>query len=306
MGVLAIDFGGTRTRTAWYNADLEQQARDETPSLVNQPAESVIRRIIETARRVVPSGAVIEAIGISAPGPLDSRTGIIRHAKTLPGWRNVPLASIISEALGAPAWMENDANLAALAEYHLGAGRGCDPAVYLTLSTGMGGGAVVGGRLFTGWSGLAIEPGHMRFTLADGSVRRLEELASGTAIGQRARERLAQASASSSLRDVPEITGQAVGQAALNGDPLALEVVREAGFWLGLGMVNLLHLLSPQVIIVGGSASLLGDLLFDPARTTIEAHVLDPAFIPPALIRPAALGDDVCLVGAAAFALQTL
>ncbi len=306
MGVLAIDFGGTRTRTAWYNADLEQQARDETPSLVNQPAESVIRRIIETARRVVPSGAVIEAIGISAPGPLDSRTGIIRHAKTLPGWRNVPLASIISEALGAPAWMENDANLAALAEYHLGAGRGCDPAVYLTLSTGMGGGAVVGGRLFTGWSGLAIEPGHMRFTLADGSVRRLEELASGTAIGQRARERLAQASASSSLRDVPEITGQAVGQAALDGDPLALEVVREAGFWLGLGMVNLLHLLSPQVIIVGGSASLLGDLLFDPARTTIEAHVLDPAFIPPALIRPAALGDDVCLVGAAAFALQTL
>ncbi len=306
MGILAIDFGGTRTRTAWYDANLEQQVRDETPSLVSQSAESVIGRIIETARRVVPPGAVIEAVGISAPGPLDSRTGVIRHAKTLPGWRDVPLAAIVGEAFGAPAWMENDANLAALAEYRLGAGRGCDPMVYLTISTGIGGGAVIGGRLFTGWSGLAVEPGHMRFTLPDGSVRRLEELASGTAVGLRAQERLTRDAAPSSLRGAPEINGQIVGQAAQAGDPLALEVVREAGFWLGLGIVNLLHLLSPQVIVVGGSASLLGDLLFDPARAAIEAHVLDPAFIPPALIRPAALGDDVCLVGAAAFALQTL
>jgi glucokinase len=273
---------------------------------VNQPAESVIQRIIETARRVVPPGAVIEAVGISAPGPLDSRAGVIRHAKTLPGWVDVPLAAIVGEAFGAPAWMENDANLAALAEYGLGAGRGCDPMVYLTISTGIGGGAVIGGRLFTGWSGLAVEPGHMRFTLPDGSVRRLEELASGTAVGQRAQERLARDAAPSSLRDAPEINGQIVGQAAQAGDPLALEVVREAGFWLGLGIVNLLHLLSPQAIVVGGSVSLLGDLLFDPARAAIKAHVLDPAFIPPALIRPAALGDDVCLVGAAAFALQTL
>ncbi|MBC6937955.1 MAG: ROK family protein [Chloroflexi bacterium] len=306
MGILAIDFGGTRTRTAWYDANLEQQARNETPSLVNQPAESVIQRIIETARRVVPPGAVIEAVGISAPGPLDSRAGVIRHAKTLPGWVDVPLAAIVGEAFGAPAWMENDANLAALSEYRLGAGRGCDPMVYLTISTGIGGGAVIGGRLFTGWSGLAVEPGHMRFTLPDGSVRRLEELASGTAVGQRAQERLARDAAPSSLRDAPEINGQIVGQAAQAGDPLALEVVREAGFWLGLGIVNLLHLLSPQAIVVGGSVSLLGDLLFDPARAAIKAHVLDPAFIPPALIRPAALGDDVCLVGAAAFALQTL
>ncbi|GIL13195.1 MAG: glucokinase [Chloroflexota bacterium] len=306
MGILAIDFGGTRTRTAWYDANLEQQARNETPSLVNQPAESVIQRIIETARRVVPPGAVIEAVGISAPGPLDSRAGVIRHAKTLPGWVDVPLAAIVGEAFGAPAWMENDANLAALSEYRLGAGQGCDPMVYLTISTGIGGGAVIGGRLFTGWSGLAVEPGHMRFTLPDGSVRRLEELASGTAVGQRAQERLARDAAPSSLRDAPEINGQIVGQAAQAGDPLALEVVREAGFWLGLGIVNLLHLLSPQAIVVGGSVSLLGDLLFDPARAAIKTHVLDPAFIPPALIRPAALGDDVCLVGAAAFALQTL
>lgn len=306
MGILAIDFGGTRTRTAWYDANLEQQARNETPSLVNQPAESVIQRIIETARRVVPPGAVIEAVGISAPGPLDSRAGVIRHAKTLPGWVDVPLAAIVGEAFGAPTWMENDANLAALSEYRLGAGQGCDPMVYLTISTGIGGGAVIGGRLFTGWSGLAVEPGHMRFTLPDGSVRRLEELASGTAVGQRAQERLARDAAPSSLRDAPEINGQIVGQAAQAGDPLALEVVREAGFWLGLGIVNLLHLLSPQAIVVGGSVSLLGDLLFDPARAAIKAHVLDPAFIPPALIRPAALGDDVCLVGAAAFALQTL
>lgn len=306
MGILAIDFGGTRTRAAFYNDAVEQIARDETRSLVDQPASAVIERILQTARKVVPSGEKIHVIGISAPGPLDAKAGIIRSALTLPGWRDTPLAQIVSSAFGVPTYIENDANLAALAEYERGAAQGCDPAIYMTLSTGIGGGAVVNGRLFTGWSGLAIEPGHMRFMLPSGEIRRLEELASGTAIGSIARTRLETTNRYSSLRECVVVDGQAVGEAAQAGDGFALEIIHEAGEWLGLGMVNLLHLFSPQVIVLGGSVSKLGDLLLQPAWNVIHAQILDPGFVSPNLIRLAELGDDVCLVGAALYAVRHL
>jgi glucokinase len=310
MGILAIDFGGTRTRAAWFsihpNAGFELKGRRETLSLVQQPAEVVIRRIIDTAREVAAAAdEPIHAIGISAPGPLDACAGVIHHAESLLGWREIPLAKIVGEAFSnTPTYLENDANLAALAEYHLGAARGADPAIYLTISTGIGGGAVIGGRLFTGWRRLAIEPGHMRFLLPDGKLYRLEELASGTALGFWMRHKLANGVQPSILRSAAVVDGRAVGEAARQGDPLALEVVREAGFWLGLGLVNLLHLFNPQAIVVGGSAARLGDLLFEPARRVIQANILDPAFYAPDLIRPAQLGDDVCLFGAAYYAQE--
>jgi glucokinase len=308
VNILAIDFGGTRIRTAWYaNARpdtlLVATAQTETSTLAYQPQDEVLARVIETGRRVVPPGCMPDAIGMAAPGPLNPRTGVIYHAETLPGWQNIRLAQIISEAFGSvPVAIENDANLGALAESKLGAGRGADPMLYLTLSTGIGGGAVMGGRLYTGWSGLAIEPGHMRFTDTNGHVQRLEAIASGTALGQRACERLA-AGETSILGNIERVDGAAVGRAAQTGDALALAVVREAGFFLGLGIVNLLHLFSPQAIVVGGSVTQLGDLLFTPMWEAVHAHVLDPLFIPPDLIRPAALGDEVCLTGAVLLAL---
>lgn len=300
MSILAIDFGGTRTRTAWYDEQLNQKARAETPSLVDYGPDDVIRRIIDTARQVVPPNEPVRAIGISGPGPLNPRTGILYHAKTLPGWRDIPLAKILSEAFGgAPARLENDANLAALAEYKQGAAQGCNPVIYLTISTGIGGGAIIDGKLFTGWSGLAIEPGHMRLRLADGQIERLEALASGTAIGHIARERLKVTNQSSVLRQKNVIDGKTVGEAAEDGDSFALEIIHEAGTWLGIGLVNLLHLFSPEAIVIGGSVSKLGDLLLDPARVVISQQILDQIFLPTNLIRTAQLGDDVCLVGAA-------
>ncbi|MEZ4670035.1 MAG: ROK family protein [Anaerolineae bacterium] len=300
MSILSIDFGGTRTRAAWYTADYAQLARSEMRSHVEQSMEQVIERIIELGRKVVPQGATVRAIGITAPGPLDTRAGVIRHAKTLPGWRDVPLCKLLSEAFGgAPAFIENDANLAALAEYHRGAARGCDPALYLTISTGIGGGLVSHGQLFAGWSGLAIEPGHMRFTLPDGTVKRWEELASGVALGWTAERYLAASDQPSSLRALAEVDGQAVGEAGQAGDRLALSVIEETGRWLGLGLTNLLHLFSPQVIVLGGSVSKLGELILGPARATIHEHILDEQFIPPDLLRAAYYGEDVCLIGAA-------
>jgi len=304
MPILAIDFGGTYSRAALVSTDGQILRRERILSRVNDGQAAVLDRLIALGRAVIGSEA-IEAIGIAAPGPLDARHGLIRHAKTLPGWQNVPLAAIVCEAFdGVPTFVENDANLAAIAEYTSGIGRGADPLIYLTLSTGIGGGAMIGGQLFTGWSGLAIEPGHIRLTLPDGHHYRLEELASGTALGLWAQKRLSASDRPSSLRsiDLAVIDGQAVGAAAQAGDPLALEVVRTAGEQLGLGLVSLLHLFSPEAIVCGGSVTRLGDLLLDPARRVLRDQALDPAFFPPNLIRVSTFGDDVCLIGAALYA----
>ncbi len=302
MNILALDFGGTRMRAAWYtlkSGELTQQTRVETATLANDPRDTVIDRLIALGRQVVPAGAVPDALGIAAPGPHDATTGVIHHSFTLPGWHAVPLGDILRQAFGCPVYMQNDGNLGAVAEYHGGAGRGCDPLLYMTISTGIGGGVILNGQLFTGWSGLAAEPGHVMVTTPQGERVRLEAIASGTAIGDRARMLLASADVDSSLRAVPFIDGAAVGHAAQDGDAFALSVIRTAGEYLGMGMVSLLHLFSPEAIVIGGSVAKLGGLLFDPAREIIDAHILNPRFIPPNLIRPAQHGENVCLIGAA-------
>ncbi|MCB9452155.1 MAG: ROK family protein [Anaerolineaceae bacterium] len=300
MGILSIDFGGTQTRVAWFDSHLTMQVRKDSRTRREDGIAAVIGRIITLARDVMPEPGKdsLQAIGICAPGP-QAYTGIILNASTLPGWDQIPLAKIISEALGAPAYMENDANLGALAEYHRGAAQGADPALYLTVSTGIGGGAVINGHLFTGWQGMALEPGHMKFRHPDGQFYSLEALASGTGIGRLARVRLAAYHTPSVLRALAVVDGRAVGEAAAQGDALAREVITESGEWLGWGLLSLVHLFNPRVIVMGGSVSLLGDLILAPARRILAENVIDPLFLPADLIRPAQLGDDVCLIGAA-------
>ena len=310
MSILALDFGGTRTRAAWITFDGSGQSqpviheRAETLTRSSDAPQAVIDRLIAVGRQVIPKNCIPKALGIAAPGPHDAKTGVIHHSYTLPGWHEVPLGQILSDVFGCPVYMQNDGNLGAVAEYTGGAGVGCDPMIYMTISTGIGGGVIIGGELFTGWSRLAAEPGHIVVTSPEGLPVRLEAIASGTAIGQRARLLLQAEDIHSSLRESPVVDGAAVGRAAVQGDPFALQVIRTAGHYLGIGMVNLLHLFSPQAVVIGGSTAQLGDLLFDPAREVIEQHVLDPRFIPPNLIRPAQLGDDVCLIGAAWWAFQ--
>jgi glucokinase len=298
MKALAIDLGGTRLRAALYDEDYNQLARAETRTLPHEGKERVLERIMRTAHEVT-QGARPDVIGMSTPGPMDAARGVILHSFALPDWQDVPLARIVSDEYGgAPTFAQNDGNVGPIAEYRLGAGRGANPMIYLTISTWIGGGVIIDGKLFTGWSGHAAEPGHMQFLDHEGVPRRLEELASGTALGWSAQRRLATWQGETLLRDAPEVTGAAVGAAAERGDALALEVIREAAQYLGLGIVNLLHLFSPQAVVIGGSVTKLGELLFAPMRETIEARVLDSAFMPPNLIRMASCGDDVCLLGA--------
>lgn len=309
MSFLAVDFGGTRIRAAWFDDALTLLARTETPTGVRDGQDAVIARIISAAREVVPADARPRAIGIAAPGPLDAEHGVILHAETLPGWKDVPLASLVSAAFeGVPVFMQNDGNLGAIAEYAHGVRAGCDPLLYLTISTGIGGGAVINGRLFTGWCGLAFEPGHQLIPLEDGRVVKLEQAASGTAIGHLARERLQTTNAPSMLRQRDTIDGVSVGAAALAGDALALAIIAQAGARIGYGLVNLLHLFNPQAIILGGGvvSGDLAALILSHIEHSVRAHLLDEAFYPPdsGLISLATLGDDVCLIGAAQHALN--
>ncbi|MEM6284811.1 MAG: ROK family protein [Chloroflexota bacterium] len=304
MAYLAIDFGVTHTRVAWFDDHMMITDRAETLSTVSESVDRVIQRMVDLAITVMPPDAVPDGIGIAAPGPLDPANGMILHAKTLPGWRDVPLAARVSYALGgAPTFMHNAASLAALAESYLGAAKNADPVLYLSLSTDIGGGAVIGGALFTGWRGMAVEPGQMRFRLKDGRICSLNEVASGTALGRIATERLtSNQRRKTSLRGLDTIDGQAVGEAALAGDKFAKQVVDEAAEWLALGILNMVHLFNPEAIVLGGSVMLLGELILEPVRAILQREALSPLFNDPSLLRASALGEDVCLYGAAHYA----
>jgi len=310
VNILAFDFGGTRTRAAWYTVDDAgsvpiQHHRAEQATQSSDPVARLIERLIALGRGVIPDGATPDAIGIAAPGPADNARGVIYHSYALPGWKNVPLGDFLRDAFHAPVYMHNDGSMGALAEGWAGAGRGANPLIYMTISTGIGGGVLIDGQLFTGWSGLAAEPGHLVVTAPDGTPTRLEAVASGTALGERARFLIETTDTPSSLRQVAVIDGAAVGTAAANRDALALHIVTQAGTILGYGIVSLLHLFSPEAIVIGGSTAKLGALLFDPARAAINQHVLDARYLPPNLIRRAHFGEDVCLIGAAMYAART-
>jgi glucokinase len=243
------------------------------------------------------------------PGPVNPWTGVIASAPNLPGWRDVPFKEIVEAALGLPAHVGNDANLAALGEHSYGAGRGDDDMIYLTVSTGIGGGIIADGRLVLGTAGLAGEPGHMTI-LPDGppcncgNTGCLEVLASGTAIGREARRRLAAGEASALAgQPIETVDAEDVVRAARAGDRLAAEVFGEAMGYLGVGVANLVHLFNPRAIIIGGGVSNAGDLLFHPVREAVRRRCM-AAFRQDIRIIRAKLGDDVGLLGAAALAFR--
>ena len=314
--VLAIDIGGTKILTALVSSAGDVRARRliETP---NRGVEAVLDVITSSTAQVLAESGMrkeqILAVGVDAPGPLDPREGIVFEAPNLVGWRNVPLGRLLAERLGLPIFVEHDATAAALGEWWIGAGRGAHDLIYLTVSTGIGGGIIIGDRLVHGVSGTAGEVGHMTIDV-DGppcpcgrSTGCLEVLASGTAIARMAREAVAAGKRTTVLAmaggNPAAIGADHVASGARAGDPVAVEIFNRAATYLGVGVANLLNLFNPGRVIIGGGVSKAGDLLFGPVRRVATAR----AFERPGRdveILPAALGDDVGAVGAAAVALQ--
>lgn len=311
---VAVDVGGTQIRAALCAPDGTILRRVADLTKRREGTGSVMDRIERAVRQVWPADGRVAGIGVAAPGPLDPWRGVILRCPNIPGWDNYPLRDIIKERLGIPAVIGDDANAAALAEQRYGVGHGKPNLVYLTISTGIGSGVIINNQLLLGAHGLAAEVGCMIIEpegplCSCGNRGCLEALASGPAIAREAKKRVRSGEASRILAlvqgDVDEVTAKVVHQAAQQGDALAIDVLRRAGVYLGIGLVNLLHLLDPHVVVIGGSVSKAGDLLLEPARQVVRQRCLTEDYWRDTPIVPTALGDDVGLLGALCLALDT-
>lgn len=302
--IIGVDLGGTQIRAAQLDHKLHILAREETLTLADQGFEPTLERIKNLIRTVWPQERTrVAGIGVSAPGPLNLATGVVVAPPNLHGWHNVPLRDILQEAFGVTVYVGNDANVAALAETARGAAHGFRHVIYITVSTGIGGGIITDGRLLLGKDGLAAEVGHM-VMVVDGQVTTLEKEAAGPALARQARARLERGELSLIRElvkgDFSQISGKTVGRAAEAGDALALEVVRRGGRMVGLGIATLLHLFNPEIVVIGGGVSKLGELLFAPMREAYQQYTIDTAYWSDLRIERSVLGDDVSIVGAAA------
>jgi len=234
-------------------------------------------------------------------------TGVIIAPPNLKGWHNVPLSDILYKAFGVPVFVGNDANVAALAETVMGAAQGFRHVIYITVSTGIGGGVLIDGKMLLGKTGAGAECGHIIIQSSPAPIR-LELETSGPYLALKAKTRIEKGE-QSVIKDIVnsdlnQISGATVGKAALAGDALALDIVHEAGRILGLGMVTLLHLFNPEILVFGGSVSdNLGELLWKPMRKSIQKYCIDDSYWRDLQIVPAALGDNVSIFGAAALVI---
>ena len=315
---LGIDLGGSKILTAVVDSQGKVLSSDESITPATKGREAVIQSILDSAHRVLKqAGAGISeicAIGVGAAGISNPEAGILFTSPNLPGWRNVPLRDIIQERLGRKTFLINDANAAALGEFYFGAARGVCNFIYITLSTGIGGGIVIDGKIYTGAIGAAGEVGHM--TIDDhgpickcGNRGCWETLASGTALTREAKQRIKEGVRTSILEytegDVEKVTAQVIHSAAEQGDSLAKELIAQTGYYVGVGLANLINIFNPQLIVIGGGLSNIGDMLLGPAFEVAEERAYKEAF-QAVRFASAELGRNSGVLGAAAFALQEM
>ena len=303
--VIAIDIGGTQLRAAVYPPE------SQFPSQIQRiqshaPGEKVFDRLARLVESVWPKEGTVEAIGVSAPGPLDPRTGVVMTTPNIKEWRDYPLTGNLTDRFHIPAFLGNDANLAGLAEWKFGAGRGHHNVLYLTVSTGVGGGVIIDDRLLEGHHGLAAELGHVTVDARPdapicgcGFRGHLESFSSGTGIEHYVADELATGRASS-LTGKP--SAREIAAAANAGDELARAAYARAGRYLGVGVANYLHIFDPSIVIFGGGVSMSGDLLFEPFEASLRERVFHPSYLDGLKIARAELGDDGGLLGALALA----
>lgn len=310
---VSLDLGGTHYRVAVGTEDGTLEWRVSRSTDVRRGLEPVLVDIYSTVAEAVDAAGgrdAVAGIGVAAPGPLDPWTGVIYDPPNMPGWARVPLKDLFEQRFGVPTIVGNDANLAGVGEHRFGAGRGLRDVVYMTVSTGIGGGVIADNKLLLGNHGFAGEIGHMTVDIrgeqcACGNWGCLEALASGTSIGRHARQAvLAGARTILSALPTEEITAKAVTSAAYKGDEVAIQLLRDAGLALGVGVVNLAHLFNPARVILGGGVSInAGTILWDAIHEMVKSRTMRPSLRDLDVV-PAGLGDDAGLLGGVALAFD--
>jgi glucokinase len=296
--VLALDIGGTKLAAGVVDAAGVVRSFAVEPTRAQDGPVAGLRRLFDLGLRVVAESGIawqsIEAVGIGCGGPLDSGRGVLIAPPHLPGWRDVPITELAAQAFERPVTLENDATAAAAGEHRWGAGAGVRHMVYLTISTGVGGGVVIDGSLYRGASGNGGELGHVtvdwhgRRCRGCGRLGCLEAYVSGTSIAERARE-----------AGLPYATSEEVAAAARDGEPSARALWDETVEALACGLISIVDLFEPELVVLGGGVTGSGALLLDPVRQAVRAGAMRPAGeAVDVVLSP--FGDRVGVLGAAA------
>lgn len=301
---IGIDLGGTKMRGGIIDpgGEVEFVQLEQTPSTTEEVVETMCS-LIEKA--LGSGGTEISSVGIGAAGLVDVTAGIVRYAPNLV-YREVPLTEIVQTRFGLSVVLDNDATCAGYAEFLIGAGRGFQDIVMVTLGTGIGGGFIFGGSLYRGAHGFAAEIGHMVLdplgpVCGCGQRGCWERLASGTTLGEWARQAAEAPGGEAICRaaaDISSIRGEDAVAAANLGDPVANSLIDELGCNLGKGLANLANILDPQVFVIGGGLATLGERLLVPAREELARSIEGNGYRPEVLVVPAMLGDEAGMIGA--------
>ena len=315
---LVMDVGGNWIRAALVTPGGDIIWRDRMPTMAQEDGQAVIGRIESMLDAAIShvGDREVAGIGLGLAGPIDPETGIMYSPPNIPGLDGVSFKSLWKNKVKWPVLVGNDATLAALGEYRYGAGVGAHTLIYLTVSTGIGGGIVVNGRPLMGVHGMAGELGHMcidrhgPLCKCGSTAGCLESLASGTAIADTARRRLSEGGGSM-LKDMVSgdlvsISAETVFEAAAQGDPLSRQILEDVAHSLGAGLVNILHIFDPDVIVIGGGVSRNWDYLQPSVQTYIEDHTMSHIQKMGFRLEVSSFGDDIGLLGAAALVWQSL
>jgi glucokinase len=302
--VLGLDIGGTKLAAGVVDARGEVHSFLVEPTRAQEGPDAALPRLFELGRRAVAESGVgwasIEAVGIGCGGPLDAEAGVLIAPPHLPGWRDVPISELAVSAYERPVALENDATAAAAGEHRWGAGAGVRHMVYVTISTGVGGGVVIDGQLYRGAGGNGGELGHVtvdwRGRRCRGCGRNgcLEAYVSGTSIAERAQE-----------AGLPFATSEAVAAAESAGDAGARALWNETVEALACGLVSIVNLFEPELVVLGGGVTRSGALLLDPVREAVRAGAMRPAGDAVEVVL-SPLGDRVGVAGAAAIAYDRI
>ncbi len=308
LETIGVDLGGTKMLVGVLDPDsrVAWESRERSTGQSEEQLVELLAREIDEARGARPG---VCAVGLGIPATIDHERGVALSAVNLP-IENLPIRDLAAERTGLPVFVDNDANVAALAEHLYGAARGADNAVMLTIGTGIGGGLILGGQIYRGATGAGAELGHVVIEM-DGLPCQgncpghgcVETYASGTALGREARaaaERGPDSALGAMLAEGRELDGRAVTEAALAGDRTAIGVFELIGRRLGVALASFANIFEPEVIVIGGGVIAAGDLLLDPARSELRERALPPMKETP--VRAAELGQDAGMIGAAAMA----
>ncbi|MDX2139223.1 MAG: ROK family protein [Chloroflexota bacterium] len=300
--VIGVDLGGTKIDIGVIAPDNQIVARARIPTHNEQGGTAVVERIgrvIDEFRRDLPTNARLQALGICTPGPVDHSEGKLLTLVNLPGLSHAPLRQMLADRLGIPVRLEHDAKAAALGDFHYGAGRGARSMTYIVIGTGVGAAIIIDGQLYYGEGNAAGEVGHITID-RDGEMENsgvrgaVQRYASGPNLARRYME----AMVTQVTPDGDPITGGYVAKRALEGDPVAVRLVAEAGEALGIAIASMAMILDIELNVVGGGVAALGDLLLEPARHAMRRYCF-AALAARLRLEQTALGDTGALLGCA-------